>query len=86
MIAISSMLAGLSGVVLTALLAVADWYLWGSRHQISQRVVPAASPRPAAGVEHQIHIRSASGRELVASLASPAPDRTVTPVEQIHCA
>lgn len=84
MTSMPSMLAGLSGVVLTAILMAADGYLWGSRHQVSQRIVPAAGTRLAAGVEHQIHVASASGRELVASLASCAPDHNVMPVEQIH--
>ncbi len=64
-----SMWAGLVGIVLTASLLAVDWYIWDFRHRISQPGVSERTRRLAADGKHIIHARSASGRELVATLA-----------------
>jgi len=79
-----STLVGLLGIVSTAVLLAADWYIWDFRHRISQPAATERARRPVAGAGHMIHARSVSGRELVASLAPQSPNRNVVSCEQVH--
>src|SRR5260370_28765667 len=79
-----STLVGLLGIVSTAVLLAADWYIWHFRHRISQPGATHHARRPVADGRHIIHVGSVSGRELVASLAPQSPNRSVVSCEQVH--
>jgi hypothetical protein len=76
-----STLVGLIGIVSTAVLLAADWYIWDFRHRIA---ATERARRPVAGSGHIIHARSVSGRQLVASLAPQYPNRSVASCEQVR--
>ena len=75
---------GLAGIVLTAILLAADWYVWDSRHRSSRR--PAAEPVHGLLAESKqiLHVPSASGRELIATLAPQPTDRSLGSFEHVH--
>jgi hypothetical protein len=76
--------AGLAGIVLTAVLLAADWYIWDLRHRISQRRTPELARHLAVNGRQIFHVRSASGRELVGIPAPQTPDRNVPSLEQVQ--
>src|SRR5260370_31341938 len=77
-----SMSVGLVGGVLTAILLAVDWYIWDFRYWISRQRAPELAP-PADGKD-VIHVPSASGRELVVTLAPQSPDWNTLPVHQVE--
>jgi hypothetical protein len=79
-----SIWVGLAGVVLTAILLAADWYIWDSRRQVSQRLAAQPAHCLVAEGKQILHVPSASGRELIATLAPQSPDRNVVSFEHVH--
>jgi hypothetical protein len=79
-----SMWVGLAGILLTAILLAADWYIWDSRHQVSQRLAAEPAHRPVAEGKQILHVPSASGRELIATLAPQPPEWNVGSLEHDH--
>jgi hypothetical protein len=73
--------AGLVGIVLTAVLLAADWYIWDFRHRIR---TPELARHLAVNGKQIFHIRSVSGRELVGIPAPQFPDRNVPSIEQVQ--
>ncbi len=72
----------LLGIVLTAGLLAADWYIWESRHRPVRQPEQEIVHHPVAEGKEIFQVHSASGRELVATLAAQSPDRNVLPFEQ----
>ncbi len=61
-------LIGLTGIAVTAILAAAEWYIWDSRYRLAARF-QAGSGAPA-GRKDVIQVPSASGRDVVVTLAA----------------
>jgi hypothetical protein len=77
-----SMWVGLAGIGCTLILLAADWYIWDPRYRISQRYAPRGAGQAVADDKDLIHVPSASGRELVATLAAQSPNCSVA--EKTH--
>jgi len=71
----SWMSTGLIGTVVTAILAAVEWYLWDSRYRIAAQMPAGRSYARTADRKEAIQVPSASGRDLVVTLAAPMPAR-----------
>jgi len=69
------MFTGLTGVVITAMLAAAQWYLWDSRHRTAAQLPAGLAQLHTTHHEDVIQVPSASGRDVVVTLAAPMPVR-----------
>jgi len=78
---IPSMFVGSVGVVLTAILLAADWYIWNFRYWIFRKRA-SELVTPAEGKDI-IYVPSASGRELV-TLAPQSLDRNTPPLHPVE--
>ena len=54
------MFTGLTGIVVTAILAAAEWYIWDSRYRIAERRAPGTARARSAGHVEVIRIPGAS--------------------------
>jgi hypothetical protein len=70
---------GLVGSLVVAMALAADWYIWKFRYWLS-----SASTVPPARDESVIHVSSASGRELVLSLAPEAAHGNMPAVQTVE--
>ena len=77
---IPSMWVGLAGTVLAVILMAADWQIWEFRYRISRQRQSGLADRMVADSRHIFHVPSASGREMVATLAAQSPYRDVQSV------
>ena len=77
------MYAGLIGIVVTAILAAAAWYIWDPRYRIAEQLSHGPAQGYTAYHEEVIQVSSASGRDVVVTLAAPLPDRNSLPVHRM---
>jgi hypothetical protein len=71
---IPSIWVGMAGMVAAAILMAANWQIWESRYRISRQGQSGLDGRMGADRRQTFHVRSASGRELVATLAAQSAD------------
>jgi hypothetical protein len=71
-----SMFAALVGIVFTAILLAAEWYIWDFRYGLF--------PQRAPEIANSIHVQSASGREVVVIPAPQPPYRNIVPLFQVE--
>jgi hypothetical protein len=63
----------LLGTAFTAGLLAADWYIWEPRYRrISRTWDPRPGHRMLAGGSDLVYAQSASGREVIATVAAPS--------------
>ncbi len=74
---------GLIGIVVTAILLAAEWYIWDPRYRIAAQITPGLARVRTADHEDVILVPSASGRDVVVTLAAQFPDRKTLPVHQV---
>ena len=77
------MFAGLIGIVVTAILLAAEWYIWDSRYTMSAQLAPALARVHTAHHEEVIQVPSASGRDVVVTLAAQLADRNSLAVHRL---
>lgn len=77
------MFAGLIGIVVTAILLAAEWYIWDSRYTMSAQLAPGLARVHTAHHEEVIQVPSASGRDVVVTLAAQLADRNSLAVHQV---
>ena len=65
---VSELFTGLVAVLVTAILAAAEWYIWDSRYKIAAQLPPG--PAPSAHHKDVIQVSSASARGVVVTLAA----------------
>ncbi len=63
------MLTLLTGIVVTAILATAEWYIWDPRYRFATRFQAEFGAR-TADRRDVIQVPSASGRDVVVTLAA----------------
>jgi hypothetical protein len=81
---VPSIWVGLAGIALTAILLAADWYIWDSRHRVSQPLAAEPAHRLVAEGKQMLHVPSASGRELIATLAPQPGSERPCSLEHVH--
>lgn len=75
---------GLTGMMATAILLVAEWYIWDSRYRIAAHLASGVAHVRTANDEEVIQVPSASGRDVVITLAAPLPDGKSLAVHRVQ--
>jgi hypothetical protein len=77
-----SMTAGFVSALVTAVALAADWYIWDFRRRLSpQPMLELAAPPQG---KESFHLPSASGREVVVTLAQKSFEQTPVSAAQVH--
>ena len=80
---IPRMFGGLIGIVVAAILLTAEWYIWGTRYRMSAQLAPGLAGVHTAHHEDVLLVPSASGRDVVVTLAAQLTDRNSLQVHQV---
>lgn len=72
------------GIVVTAILLGAEWYIWDSRYAISTQFPLRPERVGIANDEDVIQVASASGREVVVTLAAQLSNRDTLAIHQVR--
>ena len=78
------MFVGLLGIVVTAILLAAEWYIWGSRYRMSAQLALRPAGVRTSNDEDVIQVPSASGRQMVVTLAAQLPDLDTLSIHQVR--
>lgn len=77
------MFVGLIGAAVSAILLVVEWYIWDSRYRMSAQLKLRPARVRTANNEDVIEVPSASGRQVVVTLAAQLRNRDSLPIHQV---